>query len=872
MPDVVEPTISQYPEQGIQATLDLLYLWNPDVVQPYFDEVEERIAGIEGSLTTLQEAVTTLETTVDSKASQADLESAVATLEASIDTKASETDLEEGLEAKQDIIQYSSMPVASADNLGKIVQFTGSGQTYLKGSISIQFIENEDAVGRGYGTWVNSFNVNTFLSVYGKESNTIEFYHDENNVWHEGNIDNYNPEPFDMSSIGVNMSAGNCTVRFFVNIGDDPDHFATDYFSVIYAEEMPEVTIDTDDFVEKAGTSLGRTTFYCNYWDHSQYSCWCLEYPGGSTSDTFDIREYGISYNNEGISRMDNDIYVDLYQIAEASGYVNGYFYKCVESDGTYSWEQTDVQPASIESVNGKTGVVVLNASDVGALADTTKYVASASWSIDSSTYVMTLQLKDQDNNNLGSAQTIDLPLESVVVSGSYDSTNKQIVLTLQNGTTIDIPVADLVSGLQSEITAQDPLSADLVNDTNTTHKFVSAAEKSTWNGKQAAINDLSTIRSGASAGATAVQPSSLSTVAISGSYNDLTDKPTIPAAQVNSDWDANSGVAQILNKPTLGTAASANTTDFATAAQGAKADTAVQPSAIADMETQTHASATYATKTELADKQDFMQYSTMPTASADNVDDIVQFVGTTTASYTNGYFYKCVSDGANPATYSWEEVEVQASSGGSSYTAGTGIDITNDVISVADPVVVNNNSKDINLVLGKNSSYIGAVGYAVYIGYNVKGMGSSVVAIGPNAQTSSNRATAVGAGASANYDSLALGANAQAQGERTIQLGPGRNNNAGTMQVTLSDSSYIAYNYILLENDGTIPTDRFTTTPSADGTYTATITVSNGAVTRSWATPVTIDDTSTTSTTATWSASKLNTTIGDIETLINAL
>ena len=37
-----------------------------------------------------------------------------------------------------------------------------------------------------------------------------------------------------------------------------------------------------------------------------------------------------------------------------------------------------------------------------------------------------------------------------------------------------------------------------------------------------------------------------------SGSYNDLTDKPTIPAAQVNADWNATSGVAKILNKPTI--------------------------------------------------------------------------------------------------------------------------------------------------------------------------------------------------------------------------------------------------------------------------------------------------------------------------------
>lgn len=43
-----------------------------------------------------------------------------------------------------------------------------------------------------------------------------------------------------------------------------------------------------------------------------------------------------------------------------------------------------------------------------------------------------------------------------------------------------------------------------------------------------------------------------LATVATSGSYTDLTDKPTIPSAQVNSDWNASSGVAEILNKPSI--------------------------------------------------------------------------------------------------------------------------------------------------------------------------------------------------------------------------------------------------------------------------------------------------------------------------------
>lgn len=51
-----------------------------------------------------------------------------------------------------------------------------------------------------------------------------------------------------------------------------------------------------------------------------------------------------------------------------------------------------------------------------------------------------------------------------------------------------------------------------------------------------------------------------LATVAISGSYNDLSNKPTIPAEQVNADWNATSGKAQILNKPTIPSAVTEST------------------------------------------------------------------------------------------------------------------------------------------------------------------------------------------------------------------------------------------------------------------------------------------------------------------------
>lgn len=46
---------------------------------------------------------------------------------------------------------------------------------------------------------------------------------------------------------------------------------------------------------------------------------------------------------------------------------------------------------------------------------------------------------------------------------------------------------------------------------------------------KQDTIDDLATIRSGAALGATAIQRTDLATVATSGNYNDLSNKPTIP-------------------------------------------------------------------------------------------------------------------------------------------------------------------------------------------------------------------------------------------------------------------------------------------------------------------------------------------------------
>ena len=133
---------------------------------------------------------------------------------------------------------------------------------------------------------------------------------------------------------------------------------------------------------------------------------------------------------------------------------------------------------------------------------------------LDSSTFELKGILKDSSNNVIYTSNEIDLPLETVVVDGTYDSLTKEIVLELVNGNTIRFSVSALVSGLisdtdlatalenyytkgqvdnllnakQNTISNSNKLNSDLVDDTNSTNKFVTSAEKNVWNGKQNAL------------------------------------------------------------------------------------------------------------------------------------------------------------------------------------------------------------------------------------------------------------------------------------------------------------------------------------------------------------------------------------------------
>jgi hypothetical protein len=206
-------------------------------------------------------------------------------------------------------------------------------------------------------------------------------------------------------------------------------------------------------------------------------------------------------------------------------------------------------------------------------------------------------------------------------------------------------------------------------------------------------------------------------------------------------------------------------------------------------------------------------QVKTFPVASADYEGQILQYVGVTDSTYTNGYFYKCTAQGTSPETYAWVQTDTQPA--GSTYTAGTGIDITNNVVSVDNTVLVNNPT-------GASS-------------VNIKGSNndkSNSVAVGSGASVTNNQAVAVGWGSQAGYDCTAVGAGSIAYDDYSvavgfgatvpsgvaysIQLGNGTNNTSGTLAVALSANGSSWTNYELLSSNGTIPEARLADTTNA--------------------------------------------------------
>lgn len=196
---------------------------------------------------------------------------------------------------------------------------------------------------------------------------------------------------------------------------------------------------------------------------------------------------------------------------------------------------------------------------------------------------------------------------------------------------------------------------------------------------------------------------------------------------------------------------------------------------------------------------------------------------------------------------------DVMGGGSGGTYTAGTGISITNNEISATDPVLMNkttaNNSlqilgtgtTDINCVcVGENTrskqSNCVAIGNNSFIDGNT-GLGSSV-ALGGNAQIYGKNQTFIGAFTSDTYNSnaqycIGIGALACTSGavKGAIQIGKGTNSESGTLYVGQTTDGTNFTNTKLLDSDGTIPEARLADTTNAQQGDVLTLDANGDAV-----------------------------------------
>ena len=125
---------------------------------------------------------------------------------------------------------------------------------------------------------------------------------------------------------------------------------------------------------------------------------------------------------------------------------------------------EAGAQVNTVTSVNSKTGAVVLSASDVGAEP--------------------TILTKNTAFNKNFETSTTNIKMDGTVSVGSSDNVAR----------------ADHVhpsdTSKQNVIDSSHKLSADLVDDSNTTNKFVTASDKTTWSGKQDAITSSNKLSS----------------------------------------------------------------------------------------------------------------------------------------------------------------------------------------------------------------------------------------------------------------------------------------------------------------------------------------------------------------------------------------
>ena len=240
-------------------------------------------------------------------------------------------------------------------------------------------------------------------------------------------------------------------------------------------------TLDID--VNKSGTT---TTVELTKKDGTTKSVEILDGEKGEKGDTGEQGIQGEKGDNATINGVNTLNIVEGNNIEIVQ---NG---STLEISNTYEYDDTDIK----EDISTNTSNISQNTTNIATLNSNlinysliTETGSKLAITIDNSTYQMYITLKDKNDNVIHTSNTIDLPIEQLVMNVTYDNTNKAIVITLQNGNVTSVPVGALIDGLVSN----DDLNTILGNYYNKSQTDNLLDDKENVSNKVTSINSSST-------------------------------------------------------------------------------------------------------------------------------------------------------------------------------------------------------------------------------------------------------------------------------------------------------------------------------------------------------------------------------------------
>lgn len=201
-------------------------------------------------------------------------------------------------------------------------------------------------------------------------------------------------------------------------------------------------------------------------------------FPSANSFATVPLQKYineaaqAISENAEAIEDLKSD---KLDKVTSAANYRRAYI---IDTDGTQKVIYISDAPLSgaipVFVGDGQINVAIptadTHATSKGYVDQRDRFLGSTvEISIDKSSYILTIRLKNTAGSILSTAQ-VDLPLESVIVGGEYaDGT---LTLKLIEGNDIKIDISDMIDGLVNTVTHEAAVSAlnKRIDDTNNEH------------------------------------------------------------------------------------------------------------------------------------------------------------------------------------------------------------------------------------------------------------------------------------------------------------------------------------------------------------------------------------------------------------------